>query len=197
MYQSQIAFCFKENINRVILKRELFWENSNRNKQDMVLKNICSIVKFPTLSKIHLEQPFLTFRTFDFFHNGTAVLEKNSVQLFTVIAVFNVICLVHPKFTLSGSTASPRLPPGPADGSLWLPSAPWTRRPLRALRARGNRRQHPAFPRASPARESFRTSLGEMPRIHRLFDPHTLNIAMLIKWGSQRIFVLICSHVLS
>lgn len=85
----------------------------------MVLKNICSIARFPPLSKIHLEQPFLTFRTFDFFHNGTAVLEKiYSVQLFTVIAVFNVICPAHPKFTLSESTASPRLPQGLADGSL-------------------------------------------------------------------------------
>ena len=91
----------------------------NRNKQDMVLKNIHSIAKFPTLSKIHLEQPFLTFRTSDFFRNGTAVLEKMySVQLFTVIAVLNVICPVYPKFTLSASTASPRLPQGPVDGSL-------------------------------------------------------------------------------
>lgn len=48
----------------------------NRNKQDMALKNIHSIVKFPTISKICLEQSFLTFRTFGSFHSGTAVIEK-------------------------------------------------------------------------------------------------------------------------
>lgn len=146
-----ISFCFKENISRVVLKGELFWENLNRNKQDMVLKNLHSIAKFPILSKIHLEQPFLTFRTSDFFHNGTTMLEKiYSVQLFTVIAGFNVICPVHPKFTLSESTASPRLPQGPVDGLLWLQSAPWTKQPLHAPRAHGNRLQHLVSPRASP-----------------------------------------------
>ena len=85
----------------------------------MVLKNIHSIVKFPTISKICLEQSFLTFRTFGSFHSGTAVIEKiYNVQLFILIAVFNVICPVHPEFTLSESTASPRLPQGPVDGLL-------------------------------------------------------------------------------